>query len=349
MKKKTLLTLVQIAFTFGILAWLFKDPAKDRQMLAALSHANLWWIAAAFAVFGIVELAAVIRWQVLLRVQGIRIGWGRLTALFLIGILFNPFMPGGTGGDVAKIFYLLKETPGRKPAAMLAVLMDRLVGIFGLILIAGTVIVFRYRWLTQTPVAAGLLYTLLAIFGGSLGFIVVSFAITRLGLVHKLPPKLPMRDMLVDLAAAYGQYGRAWGASLLALVLCVPVQLGSFTLSYCVGRAFTESAALGSLLDYWGIMPIVNTIAAVPVSIGGTGIREGLFIKLLGGLCHIAEAPALTISLTSYAVLILWSLVGGVVYLFYRPSEHARLAAMNREVAALEHEIAESKEAAEER
>lgn len=347
MKKKTVLTLVQIAFTLGILAWLFKDPAQDRKMLEAFKHANLWWIAAAFGIFGIVEIAAVIRWQLLLRVQGIRIGWGRLTALFLIGILFNPFMPGGTGGDVAKIFYLLKETPGRKPAAMLAVLMDRLVGLFGMILIAGTVIVVRYQWLTQTPVAAGLLYTLLVIFAGSLGFIVVSFAITKLGLVHKLPHGLPMRDTLVDLATAYGQYGRAWRSTLASLVLCVPVQLGAFTLSYFVGRAFVESASLGSLLDYWGIMPIVNTIAAVPISIGGTGVREGLFIKLLGGLCHISEASALTISLTSYAVLILWSLVGGVVYLFYRPTEHAGLGAMDAEVTALEHEIAENEEASE--
>lgn len=347
MKKKTLLTLLQIAVTVGILAYLFRDGAKNRQILDALSHAHLFWIAAAFGSFGVVEVAGIVRWQILLRVQGIRIGWGRLASLFMIGILFNPFMPGGTGGDVAKIFYLLKETPGKKPAAMLAVLMDRLLGLFGLILIAGCVIALRYGWLTQTPVAATLLYTLLAIFGGSLAFILLSFAITGLGLVHKLPRKLPLRDTLVDLSAAYNQYGRAWSSSLLALLLCVPVHLGSFTLFYCVGQAFAESAPLGGLLDYWGIMPIVNTLISVPISIGGTGVREGLFVKLLGGLCHVSEATALTISLTGYAVLIAWSLVGGVVYLFYRPSEHARVTEMDEEVTRLGHEIAESEEQAE--
>lgn len=347
MSKKAVVTLLQIAVTVGILAWLFRDGEKNRQILEALSHARLGWLAAAFGCFGIVILAGTTRWQILLRVQGIHIGWARLLKLFMIGVLFNPFMPGGTGGDVAKIFYLLKETPGRKPAAMLAVLMDRLVGLFGLILIAGTVIGLRYDWLTQTPGTTTLLYTLLVIFAGSLGFILVSFAVTGLGLVHKLPQRMPLRDTLVDLSLAYNQYGRAWGTTLLALLLCVPVHLGVFTLSYCVGQAFAQTAALGSLLDYWGFMPIVNTIASVPISIGGTGVREGLFVKLLGSLCNIPEAAALTISLTTYAVLIAWSLVGGLVYLAYRPTEHARVAEMDEEIARVEHEIAENEEARE--
>jgi uncharacterized membrane protein YbhN (UPF0104 family) len=335
MNKKVLLTLAQVVFTAGILGWLFRDPARNRQILEALSQADGRWIAAGFGVFGIVEIAAIVRWQVLLRVQGIRIGWRRLASLFMIGILFNPFMPGGTGGDVAKIFYLLKETPGRKPAAMLAVLMDRLVGLFGLIVIASAVIALRYGWLTQTPVAAGLLYALLAIFG-----------IARAGLVHKLPKSLPMRDTLIDLAAAYSQYGKAWKSSLLALLLCVPVHLGSFTLFYCAARAFAESAQRSTLLDFWGIMPIVNTITSIPVNIGGMGVREKLLLDLLGGLCQIPERTALAISLSGAFVLILWSLVGGVVYLFYRPSDHARLGAMNREVAAVGREIAANEEAA---
>ena len=344
MNKKTLVTFLQVAITAGILAFLFRDAEKNRQMLAALSQANLWWIAAAFGVYGVVMLSAIIRWKLLLNVQGITIGWWRVTALYMIGILFNPFMPGGTGGDVAKIFYLLKETPDKKPAALLAVLMDRLVGLFGLILTAGVIIAIRYQWLTQTPGAATLLYILLAIFVGSIGFIVLSFVITGMGLAHKLPERMPLRDKLVDLSVAYTQYGRAWGTSLLALLFCLPVHLGSFTLFYCVSRAFTER---GSLMDFWGVMPIVNTIAAIPVSIGGTGVREGLFIKLLGGLCQIPEATAVTISLTGYFILILWSMAGGVVYLFYRPTEHARLKEMDQEVTQLEHQIAESEEAAE--
>lgn len=330
--------------TGGLLAWLFRDGKQNREMLTALSHANLLWIAAAFVVYGVVVLSAVTRWKILLNVQGIRIAWTRLASLFMIGLLFNPFLPGGTGGDVAKIFYLLKETPDKKPAALLAVLMDRLTGLFGLILIAGTVMAVRYQWLTQPAGVAHWLVLIAVIFGGSLVFILASFAVTSLGLVHKLPERMPLRDKLVEIAVAYNLYGRAWRTSLLALALCLPVHLCSFTLFYCVGQAFAESASRGSLMDFWGIMPIVGTIAALPISIGGTGPREMVFIDLLGGLCGITPSVAKLISLTGYFVLILWSMAGGIVYLFYRSTEHAPLAEMDREVGYLEHEIAQSEE-----
>ena len=347
MNKKTFVTLLQIAVTVGLLAWLFRDGKQNREMLTALSHANLLWIAGAFGVYGIVVLSAVTRWKVLLGVQGIHIAWTRLASLFMIGLLFNPFLPGGTGGDVAKIFYLLKETPDKKPAALLAVLMDRLTGLFGLILIAGTVVALRYHWFIQTASTAHWLMVIGVIFGGSLAFIVGSFAVAKMGLVHKLPQRMPLRDKLVDLSVAYNQYGRAWRSTLLALALCVPVHLFSFTLSYCVGQAFVESATRGSLMDYWGIMPIVGTIAALPISIGGTGMREIVFIDLLGGLCGITPSMAKLISLTGYFVLILWSLAGAITYLFYRPTEHAPLREMDQEVTQLEHEIAQDEEAAE--
>ena len=139
---------------------------------------------------------------------------------------------------------------------------------------------------------------------------------------------------------AYNLYGRSWRKSLLGLALCIPVHLGSFSLFYCVGQAFTESASRGSLMDYWGIMPIVGTISALPISIGGTGPREMAFIDLLGGLCGITPAIAQVISLTGYFVLILWSMAGAIAYLSYRPTEHVRLAEMNEEVAEIEHQIA---------
>jgi len=339
MNKKTLLTLLQIAITAGILAFLFRDGDKNHKVLAALSQANPRWIVAAFVGFLVILVSGVTRWKLLLRVQGIVISWWRIAALFMIGVFFNPFLPGAVGGDVAKVFYLLKETPGKRPAALLAVLMDRIMGLLGLILIAGVVIVLRYHWLTQNAATAGLLYTLLAIFAGSGGFIVISFAITGLGLVDKLPQWMPLRAKLVEMSVAYNQYGKAWGTSLVALALCLPIHLTSFTLVYCVAQAFPESAGRGSLLDYWGFMPIVNTIISVPISIGGMGVREGLIVQLLGNLCQVPEATALSISLTGAFVLLLWSLVGGVVYLFYRPSEHAKLGEMNQVVSQLEEEI----------
>ena len=67
-----------------------------------------------------VELAAGVRWWILLKVQQIHLSMSRVAGLFLIGMFYNQFLPGGTGGDIVKTYLLWKETPDKKPGALLA-------------------------------------------------------------------------------------------------------------------------------------------------------------------------------------------------------------------------------------
>ena len=262
MKKKTVVTILQVLVTVGILGWIFHDPKKRAQMWDAVSHDLLWsWIFAGLTCYGIVEVLGATRWQILLRVQGITISWFRLVKLLMIGIFFNQLMPGGTGGDVVKIFYLLRETPDKKAEAVLAVLMDRLVGLIGLIFVAGAVIIWNWSWLTQgkpiphfeaswifspvqikvwlaqIPLTTQLLYTLLAILGATILGLITSFIITGMGLAHKLPSKFPKRDIFIDLSKAYNAYARAWKPSLLAILMSFAVHIFSFLSFYAAALA----------------------------------------------------------------------------------------------------------------
>ena len=338
--KKKILTVVQIAVTLGILYWIFHDPKKREEMWLALSQADPWWILAGILAYGVVEVLAAARWQILLRVQGISLGWFRLLGLLMIGIFFNQFMPGGTGGDVVKIFYLLKETPGKKAQALLAVLMDRVIGLLGLMLVTGFIIWKKYDWLMQYAITKKLTWSLLIVLGASFAGIAFSFAITGLGLVQKLPKRMPGRDKFIDLAVAYNAYAKAWKASLLAIFVSLGIHIASFYVFYSASQALRAGV---KITDFFAVMPIINTLAALPISVGGTGVREGLFQSLLHALCNVKEADAVVISLTGFAIVLFWALIGGVIYLFYRPTEHARLADIRHDVAALEHEIAEEK------
>lgn len=335
--KKTILTIIQILVAVGLLYWLLRDHDKRVQMAEALKGCDKIWVLASLVAFGVVELLATLRWMVLLKVQGVSLSFLRVMALFMIGILFNPFMPGGTGGDVIKIFFLIKETPDKKAGALLAVLMDRLIGLLGLIACTGLIFSFRYRWLSSTEVTRNLTWTLLLIMGSSFAGIVFSFLITGFGLAHKLPAKMPMRDKLIDLSVAYSAYGRAWKSCLGAFILSIGVHLASFSVFFAAAKAMRQSA---SLLDIFGVMPIINTISALPITVGGAGVREKLCQDLLSNLCGISPAVALAISLTSYMVTVFWAGIGGVVYLLYRPSEHARMSEMEATVHNLEHKIA---------
>ena len=186
---------------------------------------------------------------------------------------------------------------------------------------------------------------LLLILVSSLGAIVFSFVISGFGLAHKLPARMPMRDKLIDLSVAYNAYARAWPASLSALVSSYGVHFASFSLYICAARALDVHVSTGAMLT---VMPIILTLASLPISVGGAGVREGLFVVLLGPLCNIPSAQAITISLTGFMLTAVWGVVGGLIYLLYRPSQHAKMREVERQVHELEHEIAEDEEEKEE-
>ena len=340
--------MVQILVTAkGILrAGCFCDPTKRAQMWEALTHARPGWLFLGFICYGVVEILAAFRWNMLLRVQGVKLPLWRVGALFMLGIFFNTFMPGATGGDVLKIYFLLKELPDKKKKAggLLAVLMDRLIGLMGLIVISAVIISFQYHWLASTSVSRHLTWVLLLILVSSLGGIGFSFLISGFGLAHKLPAKMPMRDKLIDISVAYNAYARAWPSSLTSLVASFGVHICSFSVYLCAARALNMSIAPLALLT---VMPIILTLASMPVSVGGTGVREGLFATLLVPLCGVTSGVAITLSLTGFMLTAAWAALGGIIYLFYRPSDHAKLAVVQRQVHELEHEIAEDEEKSE--
>ena len=280
---------------------------------------------------------ATIRWQWLLRVQGIDLAWPRVFALVFIGVFFNFCIPGGTGGDVVKIFYLLKETPGKRAQALLSVLVDRIIGVISLAVLAGVFVFANWSWLTHTPdplpadwrSTLPYIWTTVVILASSLGGLHMSYIITKHGWLHKLPARMPGRDKLAEFALAYHLYGKAWRPTLGAFALSMATHFGYFATFYFAGRSFHDAATrVPSFGEICAIMPIINTLTAIPISLGGLGVRESLFTTFFGQLCGVSDAVAVISASTGYLLTLAWGVIGGVVYLFYRPSEHARMREM---------------------
>jgi uncharacterized protein (TIRG00374 family) len=338
--KKTLLTLLQLAVTTAVLIWVFHDPTKRAQMAVALRAADYRWIAAAIGAYVIVEIAAALRWHVLLKVQAINLSLPRTFGLFFIGMFYNQFLPGGTGGDIIKTYLLLKEAPGKGPGALLAVLFDRVIGLVALIVITGTLILLRYHWLTQTPESARLVWTLLAVLGSSILALLTSFVVSGFNLPRRLPAHFPLREKLIEISTAYHLYAHHWTATLAGFAASVVAHLGTFLTFLFVAFAFRADVAL---VDFFAVMPIERTISALPISFAGVGLREKILQTMLHGLCGVPEAVAVLIGSMSFLVMLFCALPGGMVYFFYKPSgavaRHVKLSEMQREVATLEHEV----------
>jgi len=342
--RRAALTAAQVLITLGIVWWVFRDPAKRAEMAATLVRADGWWLLLGFAGYGVVELISATRWQILLRVQGFRLSFRRVLSLTMIGVFFNFFIPGGTGGDAVKMFYLVQETPGRRGTAILSVVVDRLIGLFALVVLAATLIAMKWTWLHSAPELERWIELALVVLGGSVLFLATSFLISGLGLVHHLPARMPGREKLAELAMAYNVYGKAWLPSAAAFFLSFGAHIGYFGVFYCAIRALGSSGMqIPSPTEFLAVMPIIGTITSLPISIGGVGVREHLFQEFMGGLFSATQGVSVAISSAGYFLTLAWGLVGGLIYLCYRPSQHARMRDIRAGVRQFEHEVAEER------
>jgi glycosyltransferase 2 family protein len=341
--KKILISLFQVAVTVAVLYWVYHDPVKRTQMVEALRHARYHWVVLGVLAYVVVEVAAAFRWGVLLKVQGIHLSASRLSGLFLIGMFYNQLLPGGTGGDIIKSYFLLKETPAQKAGALLAVVFDRFIGLVALVVLTGLLIGARYDFLSKTPETKQLLWILLILLSTSVAGLLTTFVISGFNLVHLLPEKFPGREKLIEVSAAYHLYARHWRATFVAFVASLVAHLATFTTFLFVAYALRADVRL---IDFFAVMPVERTISAMPISFAGVGLREKILQIMLHGLCGVEEGTAVLIGSLSFLIILVCCLPGGIVYLFYKPSgvpAHVPMREMKKEVAALEHEIGEGK------
>jgi uncharacterized membrane protein YbhN (UPF0104 family) len=167
----------------------------------------------------------------------------------------------------------------------------------------------------------------------------VGFIVDRFHLAHKLPKWLPLHAKIVEFASAFSIYARDARVMALTFGLSIPAHLLNFLAFYFAARAFGAFAQPTGVLDIFSVLPIVNTIAALPISLSGVGVREQLFYDMFNSLFGTPESLAVMISITGFMMTVFWALIGGVVYLFYRPSGGLHLKEVEEEVEAVEESI----------
>ena len=320
--KKILITLLQLAVTAGALWLIFRKPENRAAIALAFTQADPGWIVAAVIAAAFSPITATIRWWLLLNVQDIRPGWKRVTQLYMIGSFFNLFLLGSTGGDALKMFYLVREVgPSKRAGAILTVVVDRLLGLLALVALAVVFVTARYGWLTRTRETTATLATFGLILGSAVGGLALVFAVIGLRLVDKLPARLPGRSKFVDLAEACRIYARAWRTTLLGIAISWVGHSSFFFTYYFAARAVHSTV---KLWDMTTLLPIINTIVAVPISVSGLGLREQLFKGLLGDLCGTPTGEAVAISFIGFLCSVtFYGLLGAVFFLFYRSATGA--------------------------
>ncbi len=284
--------------------------------------ADVSWLLFGFFSFAPVILIVSWRWRMLLAVHDVHLRFWQVIELTMIGQFFSAFLLGTTGGDVIKIFYVTRAVPQHKAAVAFTVIVDRVIGLVAL-LIFGVALSFTILplLLSQhgTRVATATFY--LFALGGVVGSIIACFGpfLLRHESVRSLLKRLPYAHRGTSVYAAYERTAQAVGVNFIALIGSLPSHVCSIMMGYGVFRAMHLQ---GPLLAFFSIVAIVNMLIALPTSISGLGVREGLFV-LFYGLLGLDYDHAIAFSLTYFALNLLWSLVGGPFYFLYRRETHA--------------------------
>ncbi len=313
--KKSLGVLLQLVVTGAALGFVFHDPHKRAQMADACRHADWRWLAAGLGVYGLVETLAVIRWQLLLRIQGFRLTWARATGILFIGEFFLTFTPGLVGGDAMRIFYLLKDAPEKAVDAVTVVLMDRIMGMLALICLAATIVSTRHAWLMQSAASSRLVEAVLLILGGGALALALALVVAGVG----VPDRWPVPQTVRELADAFRQFATDWPGTLGAFGTTLASHTCYYTSFCCAALALGHlSHPAPTFGDVFAIMPVENTLTALPISFAGIGLRESLFQTLLHDLAGVPPAVGALIGAAGFGMKLLWSLPGAFVFLTHR-------------------------------
>jgi uncharacterized protein (TIRG00374 family) len=279
-----------------------------------------------FILMGATIMTGVIRWQTVLKVHGLDMPLQRTTQISLIAHFFNSFLLGSVGGDVLKAYYVARETHHKKTEAVVTVLVDRIIGMFSLLLFACVMLPPNWFLIADLKIRAviGLMITMTA------GCAVVMFLFFRGGISKRFPKaraylkRLPKGEMLERSLEAFREFGRNRRFWLEVIPICILSNVIIVFHFLALTWGFRLHASPIALAE---IVPTVTSISALPITPSGLGVRETLYVTMLGipvpGL-NIEASTALLLSLIGYATSLAWSLIGGLVYVTQRDKQHLK-------------------------
>ena len=307
-KLKPLFSFVlRFGLSFALLWLIFHFQKIDLgKITTVLKSADIGYLLTAGIFFVILNFVLLLRWFVYVWALELAAPVKVVTRYFFIGLFGNLFLPTSIGGDVIKILGLCQYTP-QKPKVVASVLLDRLSGFAGIVILAIGAFAVGFRLINDVTmlVSIGLL-ALLSIFVGTLLFNEKLFSFFC-QVFNRLPKiKKAFMNLHQDVALLKGrQYALYQGVGLSVLA-----QILAATFFFLIGKALQANIALIYFLIF---VPLIGVASSVP-SIGGLGVREAGMVYFLGKV-GVRPETAVSIGLLNFFFMVLVGLIGGLVYL----------------------------------
>ena len=275
--KNQLKTALKILLTGGALVLVFQKIDTDQ--LFQLSKNLSWpWLLPAIALFVGSKVATAIRLNHYFASIPLLLSAWENWRLYLIGMFYNLFLPGGIGGDGYKVYLLNKEFKTPVKELLKASLLDRLGG-----LVAIVALLLALLGLIELPWQGFATWTSKALlFAAALGVIPAFWLLQKVLFSNFLPSF--WQGIIWSLVGQLAQM-----ASVFCLLLALGVQ--------------------DNFLAYQAVFLLSSIVAVLPLTIGGVGARE-LVVVYAHSYAGIQETEAVAFSLLFFLISAAVSLSG---------------------------------------
>ena len=316
-KSKNILSLIlRFGLSAALLIYLSRQIDAEHTV-EVVKSADIGFILLGLAIFLLVNLGALIRWWGLIKALELDVTFQSVVRYYFIGLFGNLFLPTAIGGDLIKTIGLCTNSQ-QKPKVVGSVLLDRLSGFAGLVVVAILAYVFGHSYIGDPSLlmsigvlaAVSIVATAVLFHEGIYSFccrIFTPFPRIKEGLM----------DMHYDIALLKGRKSTL----VVAVGISCFIQAILALMFMSIAWGLHQQVALIYFLIF---VPLICVASAVP-SIGGLGVREAGAVYLFGKI-GVASGVALSISLMSFLYMVFIGLVGAGVYLMTRSPKPAELA-----------------------
>ena len=250
-----------------------------------------------------------LRWQVVLRSAGYLIPISSLLSSYFAGMFLNIFLPGSFGGDVYRIYRVARQTKDSE-AALVSVFLERFTGLFALSALAilglPPAIKVVGRW--------DIILLFFGCVGALVGGVILIISPRLLMIAEPWLQKLHLQNLATRFAKIQillRQFAQHRQALALSISLSFLLMLAIVYYHYLIAQQLKIPISYLELLVF---IPIVAVITLLPISLGGLGVKEGLWVYLFSRI-GLTGSQALLLSVTMTILSWLLSLPGGIVLL----------------------------------
>jgi glycosyltransferase 2 family protein len=293
---------VRLAVSVALVGWVCRriDAADFAQQFLAQSPS--WLLAAALVVLVQIGMAAL-RWRQILAGLDVEVPAGTVLSVTYIASFFNCWLLGTVGGDAARAMLAPAQEQGRT-AIVHSVVLDRVLALAGMGLgILPLVVLDLGPFARSLPLLTSLVASAIPL----VGLAAIAPAISLVG-----ARRIPFSGLLLGLAESWWLLCRAWRRLGAALVFAALGGVAMSATAWCLGRAEHLDA---TFVDFLILMPPVLLLAALPISIGGWGVRENAMVSALASV-GVGASAAMVLSVQMGALASVVSLPAGGLWLW---------------------------------